>query len=71
MSVSEARAATVIVQDRGPHFRVVVGATAMMLDDPARDCVARARAAAVVAANALQVNKVVFGPPTWTVEKGS
>ncbi len=70
VSTNEALAATVIVQDRGPHFRVVVGATAMMLDDPARDCVARARTAAVVAANALQVNKVVFGPPTWTVEKG-
>ena len=70
VSTNEALAATVIVQDRGPRFRVVVGATAMMLDDPARDCVARARTAAVVAANALQVNKVVFGPPTWTVEKG-
>ena len=70
VSTSEAGAATVIVQDRGPHFRVVVGATAMMLDDPARDCVARARTAAAVAANALQVNRVVLGPPTWTVEKG-
>ena len=70
VSATEARAAPVIVQDRGPRFRVAVGATAMMLDDPARDCVARARAAAVVAANALQVNKVVLGPPTWTVEKG-
>ena len=70
VSASEAGAATVIVQDRGPHFRVVVGATATMLDDPARDCAARARAAAAVAANALQVNKVVLGPPTWTVEKG-
>jgi hypothetical protein len=70
VSATEAGAATVIVQDRGPHFRIVVGTTAMMLDDPARDCIARARTAAVVAANALQVNKVVLGPPTWTVEKG-
>jgi len=70
VSPSEARAAPVVVQDRGPHFRVVVDGTVMMLDDPARDCVARARTAAVVAANALQVNKVVLGPPTWTVEKG-
>lgn len=70
VSTNEARAAPVIVQDRGPRFRIAVGATAMMLDDPARDCVARARAAAAVAANALQVNKVVLGPPTWTVEKG-
>src|SRR6187551_1544575 len=70
VSASEARAAPVVVQDRGPHFRVVVGGTVMMLDDPARDCVARARTTAVVAANALQVNKVVLGPPTWTVEKG-
>ena len=70
LSINEALTATVIVQDRGSRFRVVVGATAMMLDDPARDCVARARAAAVVAANALQVHEVVLGPPTWTVEKG-
>lgn len=70
VSTTDAGAATVSVQDRGPRFRVAVGATAVMLDDPARDCVARARTAAVVAANALQVNKVVLGPPTWTVEKG-
>src|SRR5688572_4667944 len=61
VSSNEALAATVIVQDRGPHFRIVVGPTAMMLDDPARDCVARARTAAVVAANVLHVNKVVLG----------
>ena len=70
VSASEAGAATVIVQDRGLHFRVMVGASVTMLDDPGRNCAARARAAAVVAANALQVNKVVLGPPTWTVEKG-
>jgi hypothetical protein len=41
-----------------------------MLDDPARNCTERARHAAVVAAAELHAPKVVFGPPTWTVEKG-
>ena len=36
------------IQDRGPHFRVAVGDRATTLDDPARDCAARAREAAVV-----------------------
>src|SRR5437868_15416478 len=43
VSAEEARAAPVSVQDRGPHFRVAVRDTEMMLDDPGRDCPARAR----------------------------
>ena len=70
VSATEADDATVIVQDRGPRFRITVGATATMLDDPARDCAVRAQEAAIFAANALHAPKVVLGPPTWTVEKG-
>src|SRR6185436_6894187 len=39
-------------------------------DDPARDCEARARQAAVVLAGGLRSHRQVFGPPLWTIEKG-
>jgi hypothetical protein len=70
VSPDQARAAPISVQDRGARFRVAVRDEATTLDDPGRDCGARARQAAVVAANALQPRKVILGPPEWTVEKG-
>jgi hypothetical protein len=70
VSPAEARAAPVSVQDRGPNFRIAVGEAAVMLADPARDCAARARMAATVAATDLQQRRIVYGPPVWTVEKG-
>ena len=70
VSPEQARAAPVSVQDRGPHFRIAVRDEATMLDDPGRDCAARARQAAAVAAVALQSPRIVLGPPRWTVEKG-
>ncbi len=65
-----ARGQVVSIQDRGPHFRVAVGDRATTLDDPARDCAARARAAAVVVASELPSHALVVGPPLWTIEKG-
>lgn len=70
LSADEARAAPVSIQDRGARFRIAVRDAATMLDDPARDCTARARQAAVFAANELHAPKLVLGPPTWTIEKG-
>ena len=70
VTADEARDATVTVQDRGDRFRVAVRSAATMLEDPARDCAARARTAAVVAATTLQRQRVALGPPIWTVEKG-
>jgi hypothetical protein len=70
VSPAEARAAPVSVQDRGPNFRVAVRESAVMLADPARDCAARARLAAAVAASDLQGRRIVYGPPVWTIEKG-
>ena len=70
VSADEARAAPVSIQDRGGRYRISVRKTATMLDDPGRDCVERARRAAVIAASELHAPKVVLGPPEWTVEKG-
>jgi hypothetical protein len=70
VSAEEARSAKVAVQDQGQRFRIAVGETATTLEDAARDCGARARLAATVAAAALQARQVVLGPPIWTVEKG-
>ena len=70
VSDGEARAAPVSIQDRGPHFRVAVREAAMMFDDPQRDCAARARLTAAMAANELNVRRLVYGPPTFTIEKG-
>src|SRR6185437_11581139 len=70
LSPDEARAAPIAVQDLGPHYRIVVRETATTLDDPARNCAARAQQAAVIVANDLRSHPQVFGPPTWTIEKG-
>jgi hypothetical protein len=70
LSADEASAAPLSIQDRGARFRIRVRKTEMMIDDPGRDCAARARQAAVVAANELQQRHTVLGPPTWVVEKG-
>jgi hypothetical protein len=70
VSAEEARTAPVVIQDRGSRYRISVKKTAMMLDDPARDCAERARHAAVIASNELHAPEIVHGPPVWTVEKG-
>jgi len=70
LTPDEAGAAPVTVQDRGDRFRVSVRSAATMLEDPARDCAARARQAAVVAATTLQAQRIALGPPVWTIEKG-
>jgi hypothetical protein len=70
LSADEASAAPISIQDRGARFRIRVRKTEMMIDDPGRDCAARARQAAVVAANELQQRRAVLGPPRWVVEKG-
>jgi len=61
VSATEADDATVIVQDRGPRFRIAVGATATMLDDPARDCAVRAQEAAIFAALVTLVVALAIG----------
>src|SRR4051812_17217048 len=63
----EAGAVTTSIRDQGSRYRVVVGADATTLYDPARDCGARARQAAVVVAGRLRWHEQVFGPPAWTV----
>jgi hypothetical protein len=65
-----ASGAAVSLTDHGPHYRIAVGDHVTTLDDPARDCAARARAAAAVVATDLRAHAQVFGPPEWTVEKG-
>jgi hypothetical protein len=70
VSADDARAAPVSIQDRGTAVRVAVREASTMLDDPARDCAARARQAAAIAAAELQSRKIVLGPPVWTLEKG-
>src|SRR5215831_2357586 len=71
VSADEARGVSISVQDQGPHYRIVVREKVMTLDDPARDCAARARQAAAVVANELRSHPTVFGPPVWTIEKGA
>lgn len=70
VSADEANAAPISIQDRGARFRIRVRKTELMVDDPGRDCAARARQAAVVAANELQRRTPALGPPNWVVEKG-
>jgi hypothetical protein len=70
LAPAELQAATVSIQDRGPHYRIAAAATATTIDDPGRDCAGRAQRAAVVAAAALQAPEIVLGPPVWTIEKG-
>lgn len=71
LSPEEARAAEITIQDLGPRYRIAVLETATTLDDPARDCAARAQQAVVIAANDLRSHPQVFGPPIWTIEKGA
>src|SRR4029450_5291832 len=70
LTPDEARAAPITVQDRGDRFRIAVRSAATMLEDPARDCAARARQAAVVAATTLQAQRIALGPPDGTIERG-
>ena len=70
LSPEQGRGASLSIQDRGPRYRVSVGDQGTTFDDPARDCAARAREAAVVVANELRSHPVVLGPPVWTIEKG-
>jgi hypothetical protein len=71
LSPEEARAAPIVVWDQGPHYRIAVRKVVTTLDDPARDCAARAGQAAAIAANDLRSHPQVFGPPIWTIEKGA
>ena len=74
VSADEARGATVSIQDRGPHYRIAVRGEATTLNDPARDCAARARQAAVVVAGTMRSHPLVrcglnvelgVAPPPW------
>jgi hypothetical protein len=60
------------IRDEGAHYRVhIAGAsTATTLDDPGRDCAARARFAAAILTSELRPHPQVFGPPVFTIEKG-
>jgi hypothetical protein len=71
LSAEQRRGTIVQIQDQGPHYRIFVRQTATTLDDPGRDCAARARQAAAVAASELLSDPTVFGPPVWTIEKGA
>jgi len=71
VSADEARGAAVSIWDQGPHYRIVVRQIRTTLDDPARDCAARARQAAALVADELRSHPQVFGPPSWTIEKGA
>ena len=70
LSSDEARGTPISIEDQGAQYRIAVGAKATTFDDPARDCAARARQSAVVAANDLRAHPAVLGPPDWTIEKG-
>jgi hypothetical protein len=70
LSPDQARAAPVFIRDNGASYRVAVRDKAITLDDPARDCGARARHAAAYVADELRAHPQVFGPPQWTIEKG-
>lgn len=70
VSADEARV-SISIQDHGPHYRIVVRGKVTTLDDPARDCAARARQAVALVADDLRSHAQVFGPPIWTIEKGA
>jgi hypothetical protein len=70
LPAGEAGSAAVSIADQGSNYRIVVGEQATTLDDPARDCEARARQAAAIVASQLHSHPQVFGPPMWTLEKG-
>jgi hypothetical protein len=61
----------VTIDDQGGQYRIAVGDQVMTLEDPARDCPARARQAVAVVASGARTHPQVFGPPRWTVEKGA
>jgi hypothetical protein len=63
---------TATIRDEGERYRIhMTGApTATTLADPARDCAARARYAAAILTSDLHPHPQVFGPPTFTIEKG-
>jgi hypothetical protein len=71
VTADEARGAAISIWDQGPHYRIAVRQTRTTLDDPARDCAARARQAAAIVADELRSHPQVFGPPIWTIEKGA
>jgi hypothetical protein len=71
LTADEARGAPIAIWDQGPHYRIAVREAATTLDDPGRDCAARARQAAVVVADDLRSHPLVLGPPIWTIEKGA
>lgn len=70
VSPDHARATPVKIEDRGAHVRIAVRDEATTVDDPARDCAARARMAAAFATTEMLAPRIVVGPPDWTVEKG-
>jgi hypothetical protein len=70
LSPEQARAAPISIRDNGSSYRVAVRAQSVTLDDPARDCAARARHAAAFAADQFRAHALVEGPPMWTIEKG-
>jgi len=71
VSADEARGNPISIWDQGPHYRIVARGVATTLDDPARDCTARARQAVAIIADDLRSHPQVFGPPIWTIEKGA
>ena len=70
VSADEARGTSISIWDQGPQYRIVVRQTVTTLDDPSRDCAARARQAAAIVADDLRPHPQVFGPPVFTIEKG-
>jgi hypothetical protein len=70
LSAEDAAGVSIVVQDHGARYRIVVRDAATTLDDPGRACDVRARQAAVVIAADLRSHPVVLGPPIWTIEKG-
>jgi len=70
LSPEQTRGAPIAIRDNGPSYRVAVRDKAITLDDPARDCAARARHASAYVADELRAHPIVNGPPLWTLEKG-
>jgi hypothetical protein len=71
ITADEARGASISIGDQGSEYRVAVRSKATTLDDPGRNCAARARQAAAIVADELRPHPQVFGPPIWTIEKGA
>lgn len=70
LSPEQRRQSSASIWDQGSRYRVAVGESATTLDDPVRDCPARARESAAVVANELRSHPLILGPPRWTIEKG-